>query len=208
MRHRKGPLEIRSAYVAKPDVLDLPLGLSNSTSDPSDSSSGTAGSTACSWYRRMQSTRRRRRLPSQADPQVLGPAVAGPAAWAPGGSSPLGRDHDLSVRVQNFGEYSLAHLRAVRVGGVEEVDLELARPAHESAGGSRVAWLTPRPMARHLHSPESEAPDGQIPTEVDRLGDVQRGPLAPAAYAGRDVKSPGIVRRISLTSFSIDQEVT
>ena len=166
-------LELRDAHVADPDVLDLPL--LSQLDEPSDRLLDR--NRGVDRVQLIQGHTLDAQAPQAAlagRAQVLGPAVTRPEARATPCKASLGRHHDAFVRVQRLCHEPLAHLRAVRVGRIEEVDLQLTCALQQSARTLRIARLPPSPMARQLHRPQAETPDRQIPTEDDRLGDGQR----------------------------------
>src|SRR5438034_8647938 len=75
----------------------------------------------------------------------------------------LFRSHKpLRVGVERFGDEPLAHLRAVRVGGIDQVDPELDGTAQHGDRFARVARLAPNALAGEPHRAEAEAVDGQV----------------------------------------------
>ena len=126
----------------------LPSSLS-STSAPSDSASGTRGSGRWNWYSGIWSSRSRRRLPSQAARRCSGLPSGVPPARAGPHQAALGRDDQVvGVRVQRLGDQALADLRAVGVGGVDEVDAEFDRPAQRGLGLVRIRRIAPDAVRR------------------------------------------------------------
>src|SRR5207247_7981092 len=85
--------------------------------------------------------------------------VAGPGAL----EARLGGDHKpLRVGVELFGDEPLAHLRAVRVGGIDQVDPELDGTAQHDDRFADVGWFAPDPLPGEPHRAEAEAVDGQV----------------------------------------------
>ena len=98
--------------------------------------------------------------------QVLGPPVAAASARRPGADeTALGRDHEpVRVGVERLGDQELAHLRAVGVGGVDQVHAELdgapqrrASAFSRSSGHPRIRGpqirMAPNPSRRTSRSP-------------------------------------------------------
>ena len=64
--------------------------------------------------------------------------------------------------MERLGDQPLAYLRAIGVGGVDEVDAEFHRPAQEAAGFARVPGLAPNPAAGDPHRSKSEPVDLEV----------------------------------------------
>src|SRR5438132_10461354 len=107
----------------------------------------------------MRSSLSRRRLLSHAAEVLRSPVrlpLVGPGAL----EARLGGDHKpLRVGVERFGDEPLAHLGAVRVGGIDQVDPELDGTAQHGDRLSRVARLAPYALAGEPHRAEAEAVD-------------------------------------------------
>ena len=70
----------------------------------------------------------------------------------------LRRDHEpVRVRMERLGDQVLAHLRAVRVRRVDQVDAELDDAPEEALGLLRVVGRAPDAVARDPHGAEAEA---------------------------------------------------
>ena len=111
---------------------------------PTWSSSGYAGVDAVQLEEVDRSTPSRRRLSSHCWRRYGRVADRRPVAGALPGQAGLGRDHQVvGVRMERLLDQLLGDLRAVGVGGVEEVDAELDRPAEHRA--SRLSWSLPAP---------------------------------------------------------------
>jgi hypothetical protein len=133
-----------------------------STSGPSESSSGTFGSVACSWYRSMRSSLRRFRLPSIAC-LTLGPAVLVPAARLRPHQPALGGDDEiLRIGMQRFGDQLFVDMRAIGIGGVEEIGAEfVGAPKH----GMRILAVPrwpPHVRSEDTHGAEAQPVDAQV----------------------------------------------
>jgi hypothetical protein len=92
---------------------------------------------------------------------------------AEGAVAPLAslcRDHEVvGVGAQGFGDQSLAHIGAVGVRCVDEVDAELDSASEDGLGRLRVRRFTPDAVARNPHRPVADPPNGQIASEPDRV---------------------------------------
>ena len=117
----------------------------SSTSAPIDSSKGTFGSGACSWYSSMVSTRSRRKLASHTRRRYSGRPSGGSSGAVNGspGTTPalvddardeaaLGRDeHVVGIRDERLGDDLFTRPVAVDVGGVDELHSEVHRAPHQ-----------------------------------------------------------------------------
>src|ERR1700730_2350761 len=69
----------------------------------------------------------------------------------------LRRDHKiLGVRRQCFGDQFFAHIRTVRIRGVDEVDPQLYSAAKNRDRRIGVLWWPPDPVARNTHGSKAK----------------------------------------------------
>jgi hypothetical protein len=84
--------------------------------------------------------------------------------------SALGRDHQAGrVGMQGFRDQTLAHLGAVGVRRVDEVDAELEGASQDSLRSPGIARLAPDARSRDSHRAVADAPNGQVASEQDRV---------------------------------------
>ena len=103
-------------------------------------------------------------------PEILGPSVGAELPRAFADRAALRRDHDVGrVRVQRLGDQLLAHVGAVRVGGVEELDPEVDRMAEQAARRFRVVGRPEASEAGERHPPVAETPNGEIAADREEL---------------------------------------
>src|SRR4051812_6275679 len=100
---------------------------------------------------------------------MLRPAVVAP--WRRHGTRPrsatLPDDHKIiGIRIQNLVDEFFADMRAVRVGGVDEVHAQLDGAAKHRLGLIRIGWRPPDTGPGDAHGPESEPVDGEVAAEV------------------------------------------
>ena len=81
-------------------------------------------------------------------------------------------EHLLRVRVQRLAQDLLAHVRTVRISGVDEVDAELDRAPHDANALVAVGRLAPDARAGQLHRAEAEAVHG-LAGDGERAGPVR-----------------------------------
>jgi hypothetical protein len=120
--------------------------------------------------------------------QVLGAPIAVPAAGARAHQASLGANDDArGVGEERLGDDALGNLRAVAVGGVQEVDAELDGPDEQSLRSGAVGRIAPDFAAGHAHRPESHAVDREIAEahgarrcRLLHRGIVHDGPILPA----------------------------
>ena len=90
--------------------------------------------------------------------QVLGPTVPVPARRARTHQSTFGADHQvLRVRMQRFGDQLLVDVRAIAVGGVEEVVPEFVGALQHLERIGAILGRAPDLRPADAHRPESEA---------------------------------------------------
>ena len=148
----------------------------SSLSTPTWSATGKSGSMRCSWNSSMRSSWSRRRLSSTQLAQVVRLAEDRPDAGAGAQQAGLGRDEDLvAVRRERLGDDLLADVRAVRVGGVDEVDAELDGAADHGDGAGAVLGRSPDAVAGELHGAVAETVDGAAAGEREGAGVGDRG---------------------------------
>ncbi len=87
----------------------------------------------------------------------------GPGAQQSG----LGRDHDAVVRMQRFADQFLGDIRAVGVGGVDEVDAEFDGAAQDADAFVAVVGRTPDTLAGQAHGAESQAVDREVAADAE-----------------------------------------
>src|SRR5918994_833572 len=107
------------------------------------------------------------------------PAVGIPLSGAGAYESTLGRDDQiLWGRMKRLGDELLAHVRAVGVRSVDEVDPELDGSAQHSAGLVSVGRIAPDASAGDAHRAEAETVDHQVATDLDGSGGRRRCSVA------------------------------
>jgi len=95
--------------------------------------------------------------------EVLGPAIwiPGARAW-PQQAALRGDDQVFRVWMQRFGDQLFVHVRAVAVGGVEEIQAQVVRLAQHGVRGGTILRRSPDVGAAYAHRAEAEAVDGQV----------------------------------------------
>ena len=120
----------------------------------------------------MVSTPSRRRLSSASwrryGGKPSGIHTSGPVRSRPG----LGRDDQAVVGMQRLADDLLGDVRAVGVGGVDEVDAEFDRAPQHADRFVAVGGRAPNALAGEAHGAEAEAVDGEIAAESERSGCV------------------------------------
>ncbi len=103
--------------------------------------------------------------------EVFGTAVGRPPIRSRALEPTLrGDDEIVGVGVQRLGDEDLAHLRAIRVGGVDEVDAQLDGAAQHRLRGFAVGRVAPDPPSCDAHRAVAEAVDGEVTADRDRAG--------------------------------------
>jgi len=103
--------------------------------------------------------------------QVVGSAVGGPSPRTGSLEASLGGDDQIvGIRVQRLGDEVLAHLGTVRVGGVDEVHVELDCSTQYRFGFVHVARFTPDAAPGDPHGTEPESIDGEVSADRDCAG--------------------------------------
>ena len=69
--------------------------------------------------------------------------------------------------MQGFGDQLFADVRAVGIGGVNEIDAELHSAAKNRDGGFAVLGRAPDAIAGEAHGAEAEPVDGELAAERD-----------------------------------------
>jgi hypothetical protein len=101
--------------------------------------------------------------------QALRPGVARPLAGAGPPQAALGGDHEAGgVGMQRLGDQVLAHLGAVRVGRVDQVDAELDHPMEQALGLVGIVRRAPDAVSRDPHRAEPEP--AHLEVSADREG--------------------------------------
>ena len=121
--------------------------------------------------------------------QMLGTTVRLPLSWPWPQQPTLGRDHELlRIGVEGLGDQSLADLRPIGIGGVDEVDAELQRAAQHPLALLAIGRLAPDPFPGDTHSAEPKPIDRHIAADVDgsgkRRGDCARRAICHSILLG------------------------
>ena len=87
----------------------------------------------------------------------------GPGAQESG----LRRDDDAVVRVQRFADQFLGDIRAVGVGGVDEVDAEFDGAAQDANAFVAVVGRTPDTLSGQAHGAESQAVHCEVAADAE-----------------------------------------
>ncbi len=105
--------------------------------------------------------------------QVFGAAHGDPLVGSGPGKPDFGGDpQTLGVRMQRLGDDFLADVRAVGVGGVDEVHSQFDGPTDDGDGGVPVGGLAPYAVPDDAHGPETQAPDGAKVFQLNRFGQL------------------------------------
>ena len=127
------------------------------------------GSTRCSCHRSMVSTRSRRRLASQVARRCFGWPLVDPLVGPGALEAALGGDHQPGgIRMQRLRDELLAHVGAVRIRRVDQVDAQLHRAPQHADGLLAVRGRPPDALARDAHRPEAQAVHLQLSADAKR----------------------------------------
>ena len=97
---------------------------------------------------------------------MIGAAGLDPPVWAGPLKAGFGRDQKVGrIWMKRFGDETLRDLRAVRVGGVDEIDPQLHRPLQDGHRLGMVGRFSPDAGAGELHRAESESANGNVATD-------------------------------------------
>ena len=137
--------------------------------------------------------------------QVLGTPVRDPLSGPRSDEPAFGGDHQiLRVRVQRLRDQSLAYLRTVGIGSVDEVDAELEQPAQHALAFLAVGWFSPDSLSGDAHGAERKAIDRKVTADIDGSRQCGRDCARPICHdillASRPLfptlgASPGTMRR-------------
>ncbi len=139
-------------------------------------------------------------------PQVLRPAVGLPLARPGADQAALGGDHQpLRVRMEGLGDELLGDLRAVGVGGVDEVDAQLDGAAQHAPRLLLVVRRPPDAFAGQPHRAEAHAVDLQVAAQLECSGRGRVGSQSDCHGAssgcrmsglGSGVTAPGVTEEV------------
>src|SRR6185312_7678518 len=102
--------------------------------------------------------------------EVLRSPERHPAVRAGARQARLGGDAQVAVGMQRLTNEALRDVGAVRVGGVDEVDAELARPLQRADRLRAIGGLAPDAGPGDPHRPEPQAMDGELAAELENPG--------------------------------------
>jgi hypothetical protein len=124
--------------------------------------------------------------------QVFGAPDGQPGAGALPGQAALGGDDQVvGVRVQRLPDELLDGERTVGVGGVDEIDAQLDRPAQHAHRLVAVSGLAPDAGAGQAHGAEAEAADRQVAAEAEATAPF-RGVRLDAGAGRVEVRLPDL----------------
>ena len=69
-------------------------------------------------------------------------------------------DEEPLIRIEGLADEVLAHLRAIRVGGVDEIDAEFNRSTQDLDGSAAICRIAPDAGPGDAHGSKAKAPDG------------------------------------------------
>ena len=117
-------------------------------------------------------------------PQMLWPSVARPGPRARPQEPALRGDHEpFRVRVEGLGDQELAHLRAVRVGRVDEIDAQFDGTAQDPERVLPVVRPPENPRTAKPHGTKAEAANLYVAADREGVGAGGHEPLTLAAAA-------------------------
>jgi hypothetical protein len=103
-------------------------------------------------------------------PQPLGARVSRPLAGSGPAQAALRRDHEaVRIGMQRLGDQVLAHLWAVRVGGVDQIDSQLDDSPEQTLGLLRVVWRAPDALPCDPHGAKAEAMNLEVTPDGERV---------------------------------------
>src|SRR2546430_8333423 len=102
--------------------------------------------------------------------QVLRASEFRPEAWAVARKAALRRDVDAVKRMQRLVDQFLGVLRAVCVGGVDEIDAELRQPLEDGDRGVVVFRWAPYALARDAHGAVAQTSYFQVTADLEAAG--------------------------------------
>ena len=85
--------------------------------------------------------------------------------------------------MQRFGNQLFAHVRPIRIGGVDKIDSEFDRPPKHANRLVVVLWGPPDSFAGYPHRSKSQPPDWQVAANPERSAFGRRQVLAEMSFA-------------------------
>jgi hypothetical protein len=97
--------------------------------------------------------------------------VVRPLIWARTIPAAFGRnEQSLGIRKEGFSDELFAHVGTIRVGCIDEVDVQLYRAAKNGERTIAIARRSPDAFARETHGSEPKAMDGELASERNLSG--------------------------------------
>jgi hypothetical protein len=72
--------------------------------------------------------------------------------------------------MQRFAQQRLGNVRAIGIGGIDEVDAQFRQPAQGAQAFGAIGRFTPDAWSGHAHGAEAEAVHGQVTANGERAG--------------------------------------
>src|SRR3981189_1997360 len=99
---------------------------------------------------------------------MLGTPVRHPAAWTRPREAALGGDHELiRIGIERFRDQTLADLRTVGVGGIDEVDAQFEGSAQHTLALFAILRFAPDAGTGEAHGAKTESIDRQVTPDID-----------------------------------------
>ena len=101
--------------------------------------------------------------------QMLGPAVDVPHVGTTAGESGLGGDQKPVIGMQRLADQLFGNIRAIGIGGVDEIDAQLRKALQHAQGFRLIARRAPDARAGDLHGAEAQPVDRDLATDLECL---------------------------------------
>src|SRR5579862_256543 len=94
-----------------------------------------------------------------------------PLVWSWTIPAALGRnDQSFWIRIKGFGNQLFTHMRTVRIRRINEVDVQLYRPAQNRERTFPILWRTPDAVAGETHRSKTQTINGKLFAQRDLSG--------------------------------------
>lgn len=106
--------------------------------------------------------------------------------WPGGLDARLGGNHEsVRIRMERLRYEFLDDMGSVRVGRIDEVDARVDNMSEQCSAEGRIGWRPPYVGTGEAHGAETQAPNRQISSKVDRFGSDHRLTVPPRKHGER-----------------------
>jgi hypothetical protein len=103
--------------------------------------------------------------------QIFGATHRHPDIRSGSSKTTLGRYHKtVAIGMERFLDKTFGNVRAIGIGGIDEIDAKFRKAPQRADGFVTVLWLTPYTGTGNAHGTETETMNGEITADLELAG--------------------------------------